>query len=95
MNFNKQILSKLSKINKHDINLNTLKININLLLNNIFVFVLSFYYLKNIKPITNPLNNIYLLNIRKDKIQTNKKIKTYIGSAPKKTNYYIILPNIL
>ncbi|CAA3707723.1 hypothetical protein [Candidatus Portiera aleyrodidarum] len=80
----------LSKLNINDVNLKTLKININLLLKNLFIINLI-----NIKPITNPLNHNYYLILRKDKIKKNKKINNYIESAPKKNNYYITIPNIL
>lgn len=90
MKININNLSSLSKLNKNDFILKVLKININLLLKNLFIIKF-----KNIKPITNPLNNKFFLKLRKDKRKKNKLLKSYILSAPIKKNNYIIIPNIL
>ncbi|AGI27203.1 Aspartyl/glutamyl-tRNA(Asn/Gln) amidotransferase subunit C [Candidatus Portiera aleyrodidarum] len=85
-------INNLSKLNPNDVNLNTLKININILLKKLFIINLI-----NIKPITNPLNNHNNLILRKDKIKhtKNKSQKHYILSASNKHNYFIRIPNIL
>lgn len=89
MKINKNLLSKLSKINTSDMKVNILKKNIKRIIKKIV-----FIKLVKIKPITNTLNTKNFIRLRTDKIKSNKKLTTYIGSAPNKDNYFIIIPKM-
>lgn len=86
MKINNKLLYRLSKIK-------TKKIKLKTFINRIVKKIVNIKLIK-IKPITNTLNAKTYVVLRKDQVKSNNKLNTYIGSAPKKNNYFIIIPNI-